>query len=336
MIETIALILAGVFFLLLSGLFAGAETGVYQLSRLRLRLGIEKKRLSYVILGKSFRDSQALLISILTGNNLANYITTSIVTYLLLSRLGTERAAELLATFITAPALFIFAELIPKSLFFYRSDSLMPCIGPVLFVFHKAFSCCGIVAVFRTMSNAVRRFTHVPVTTAAATGPATEHQITAILRDTQQEDLLSSTQSDIISRLALISSMQLSRIMVPISRVKMVEQNSGRQALLRALEESAFTRLVVYSQLRTNVAGFVNVYDCLSSNEPFADLHNFIKPIRTLSADTTVSEAIKVMQKEKQRILLVVRTGHLAQERPVGIVTMKDLLEELLGELTQG
>lgn len=335
MIKTVALILAGLFFLLLSGLFAGAETGVYQLSRLRLRLGIEKKRLSYVILGKILRDSSGLLISILTGNILANYIITSIVTYLLLSRVGTERAAELLATLITAPTLFIFAELIPKTLFFYRSDSLMPCVGPILLVFHKAFSWCGVVAVFRGMSNAARRFTGMPITTPAAAGPAAEHQITAILRDTQQEDLLSSTQSDIISRFALISSMQVSRVMVPISRVRMVEQNSGRQVLLRVLEESAFTRLVVYSHLRTNVVGFVNLYDCLGSKEPFADLHNFIKPVRRLSADTTVSEAIKVMQREKLRIVLVVRTGHLGRERPVGIVTMKDLVEELLGELTQ-
>ena len=98
MINRIALILVAVFIVVLSGLFAGAETGIYQLSRLRLRRGIEKKRLLFVILGKAMHDSPALLLSMLIGNNLTHYITTSIVTFLLLSKVEAAHTAELFAT----------------------------------------------------------------------------------------------------------------------------------------------------------------------------------------------------------------------------------------------
>jgi Mg2+/Co2+ transporter CorB len=64
----------------MSWLFSGAETGIYQLSRLRLRIGIEKKMPLSLILGDVLRDGPGLLISILVGNNLANYIITSCVT----------------------------------------------------------------------------------------------------------------------------------------------------------------------------------------------------------------------------------------------------------------
>jgi len=69
--------------------------------------------------------------------------------------------------------------------------------------------------------------------------------------------------------------------------------------------------------------------------QEFTDLRNFTKPIRRLPADITVSDAISIMQKENQKIVLVTRVSHVGREKPVGIVTMKDLVEELLGELAE-
>ncbi len=135
MIDGMILIPGVLFFMFLAGLFAGAETGIYQLSRLRLRLGIEQKQFSFVILAKALRDSGGLLISILIGTNLSYYIITSIVTYMLLRRVSSVHTAEFLATLITAPMLFVFSDLLPKSIFFYRADLLMPYVAPFLFTF---------------------------------------------------------------------------------------------------------------------------------------------------------------------------------------------------------
>ena len=118
MINNIILILVIVLVMSLAALFCGAEIGIYQLSRLRLRIGVEKKRPLFVILGNIMRDSRRLLISILIGTNLSHYIITSIVTYMLLGRIEGEQTVELLATLLTAPVLFVFAELIPKNIFF--------------------------------------------------------------------------------------------------------------------------------------------------------------------------------------------------------------------------
>ncbi|MHC4488968.1 MAG: DUF21 domain-containing protein, partial [Planctomycetota bacterium] len=121
MFNSIVLILAIVFFVILAGLFAGAETGLYRLSRLRLRLGIERKRFPFVILGHCLHDSAGLLLSMLIGTNLAYYLVTSIVTNIFLNKVGAERAAELFAALVTVPVLFVFSELIPKNLFYYRA-----------------------------------------------------------------------------------------------------------------------------------------------------------------------------------------------------------------------
>ncbi len=333
MVSSIILILVVVFIIILSGLFAGAETGIYQLSRLRLRLGIEKKRLSFIILGKAMRDSPALLLSMLVGNNLTHCFVTSIVTFLLLSKVEAAHTAELFATLITAPILFVFAELLPKNIFFYRSDTIMPCVAPVLFSFKTLLTWCGMVPVLKFVSCIFARLTGSPRPSEAAITAVRQSHISVVLRETREEGFLSPVQTDIMNRLASISHLSVKSVMMPIGKAQTVDSNSDNSTLLRKLKKSAFTRLPVYEHHPANIVGFINIYDCLSSPKQFTDLHNFIEPIRKLGADTIVTEAINIMQSENQKIVLITRVGHAGRERPIGIVTMKDLVEELLGEL---
>ncbi len=335
MVNRIILILVVAFTVILSGFFSGAETGIYQLSRLRLRLGMEKKRLSFVILGKSLHDSTGLLLSILLGNNLTHYIITSIVTYILLSKVEVAHTAELFATLITAPALFVFAELLPKNIFFYRADYLMPCFAPVLFAVHKIFSWCGIVPLLKFVSRVFAKLTGSPALSRTAMVAVRQPHIKAIIQDTREEGFLSPVQTDIINRLANISHLSIRSVMTPFNKVQTVDANSDKSALLNKLKKSAFTRLPVYERWPANIVGFINIYECLSSAEDFTNLRNFIKPIRKLAMNTIVSDAINIMQSENQKIVLVTRAGHIGREKPIGIVTMKDLVEELLGELTE-
>ncbi len=335
MVNSIVLILVAVFIVILSGLFAGAETGMYQLSRLRLRLGIEKKRLSFLILGKAMRDSTGLLFSMLIGNNLTHYIVTSIVTLLLLSNIEVAHTAELFATLITAPILFIFAELIPKNIFFHRADSLMPSFAPVLFAFHKLFTWSGIVPLLKFLSRILARFTGAPVPPKTVISAVRPPYIRAIVQETREEGILSPVQTNIIDRLASISNIRIASVATPISKLQMVDVNFDNSALLNKLKKSAFTRLPAYDRWPANIIGFINIYQALSSEQDFTDLSNFIEPISKLPADTFVTEAINIMQRENQKVVLVTKTVHVGAEKPIGIVTMKDLVEELLGELTE-
>jgi len=334
------LILATAFFVILAGLFAGAETGMYRLSRLRLRLGVEKKRLPFVILGRCLHDSGGLLLSMLIGTNLAHYLATSIVTYLFftyvfLRAAGTEHSAELFATLLTVPILFVFSELIPKNIFFYRADLLMPYLSPLLYAFHKLLSWCGAVPVLKLISGLFARSAGLASSSKTLITSAQRHKVQAILKDTHEEGILSPVQTDIINRLLSISNIRIKSVMIVINNVQTVDVNSDNSALLNKLKKCAFTRLPVVDGRPENIIGFVNIYEVLSSSEQFTDLSKFIKSIRKLDADTTVTDAIKYMARENQKIVLVTRIGRAGRERPIGIVTMKDLVEELLGELAE-
>ena len=148
-------ILLVVFLVALAAFFAGTETGIYRLSRFRIRIGIEQRRPFFTILGRIMEDSHGLVFSTLIGTNLTHYMVTGIVTYLLFVQADTGHLAELYATLIMTPILFIFSELIPKNIFFYRADALMPPLAPVLWFFHKVFIWCGAVPLARLISSGI-------------------------------------------------------------------------------------------------------------------------------------------------------------------------------------
>jgi CBS domain containing-hemolysin-like protein len=315
----------------LAGLFAGTETGIYQLSRLRLRLGVENKKLSFVMLSSSMRDSASLLISMLLGTNLAHYFATSGMTYLVLGVVETEHRAELLATLVSAPIFFIFSELIPKNLFFYRADNLMPAVSPVIYVFDRAARLCGITPILKKLSQIHRHIGRSETATREITLSTSRGYFETILMETHEEGMLSNTQAEMVRRLGRISDMPVSMVMTPTAKVLQVDVNSSKSDLLELCKKYAFTRYPVYEGWTGNVIGLINVYDCLTWPKDFTSLHNMVQPIRSIPPDTTVMHAIDIMQNEKEKMMLVAREGR----RPVGVVTMKDLVEELLGELTE-
>jgi CBS domain containing-hemolysin-like protein len=327
-------------FIILAGLFSGSETGMYRLSRLRLRLGIEKKKLSFVILGKCLHDSNGLLLTMLIGTNLAQYLVTSFVTYIFftnifLRKAGAEHNAELFATLLTAPTLFIFSELIPKNIFFYRSDLLMPYLSPLLYAFHKVLSWCGIIPLLKFISKSLMRLSGLAPFSNTAITSTKRHQVQAILKDTHEEGILSPVQTDIINRLVNISNISMRSVMIAINKVQTVDVNSDNAVLLNKLKKYAFSRLPVTEGHSGKILGFINIYETLCSSSQFTNLKNFIKPISKVSSNITVTDAINIMQKENQKIVLVTKPSRSGQEKPIGIVTMKDLAEELLGDLAE-
>ncbi len=317
----------------LSGIFSGLETGIYRLSRLRLRLAVERGGFRYALLSKAMRDGPGLLLSLLVANNLANYLATSSITYLFLL-VASEGTAELLATSLTAPLLFVFGESLPKNVFLYRADLLTAYLGPLLFATHKLLTWSGVVPLLKLASSVLARLIGSPVSSRAAIASSQSHQVKAILRDTREEGILSTVQTEMIDRIVNIPGLRLSAVMVPLSRVRSVNVQSDRAVLMDELNKHTLTRLLIWRNTPTDIVGFINLYDVLGSGREFESLETFVQPIRSLDAGTSMIDAVDLMRREQLKIVLVTRRRG-RRDMPVGIVTMKDLVEELMGELVE-
>lgn len=320
---------------LLSAVFSGLETGMYRLSRLRVRLGAEKGQWQQRILSRILPDGSGLLLSLLVANNLANYVATSSVTYLLLATVESEHAAEVFATAVTAPLLFVLAESTPKSVFLYRADALMAFFAPMLLATHRVLTWCGIVPLLKGLSYLFGHAIRSTVSSKTMIASAQRHQVRAILRDTHEEGILSPVQTDLVDRIVNIPGLRLNAVMVPLNQVQSVNIQSDRESLLNKLRRYSWTRLPVWQDSPGQIVGLIDIYDALSSDEPFDTLNGFVKPLRKMEGTTTIIDAIDIMRREDLKMVLVMRTRRGGHDVPAGIVTMKDLVEELLGELAE-
>ncbi len=333
---TVLLLFAVVVTVLLSAFFSGSETGVYRFSRFHLRIGVQQRKPFFSLLSNVLSDARGYILTVLIGNNMVNYAATSIVTYMFLRQTGSDRAAELSATVIMTPVLFLFGEIIPKSIYYLHADTLLPAVAPLMWFFHRLFSRIGTFAVLKWMADALSRLFHLPSDAAEVITAGHRTQIKQIINETRDEGIVSAFQKDIMDRAVDIPAVPVQAVMVPVSQAVMVDVDTGAEALREVLKTSTYTRLPVFEKDRNHIVGFVNIYHALARDESFGDLRGLIRPIGRLRPTTSVLDAITLMRKGNYRMMVVAaphREGR-PEEKVLGIVTMKDLIEELTGELT--
>jgi len=316
----------------LSAFFAGSETGVYRLSRVRLRLCIEKGRISYKILFNLLKDGQGLILTLLLGNNLANYFLTSVVTMLVLTRIDSQSMAQIYTTAMLTPVLFVFGELIPKNIFYFRADSLLPRFAWFIWGLDKVFTYSGIKIILKKISRIISTGLNLQVDTGRAIDVTQRHQVHQIIHETQEEGLLSQTQKEMMTRLIDFPSIAVSSVMIPLCQTDKVPVAISRSQFIEHLKNSRFTRQVVYETCPNDILGYISIYDVLGTGQDFQGIREFVNPLPTLDKKTSVIEAINTLRNRHERIALVVE--HLKKEtHPLGIITISDLVEEITGEL---
>ena len=321
----------------LGAFFSGSETGVYRMSRFQLRLGIQQKRPFYSLLQTVLDDSQGMVFSILVGNNLVNYAATSMVTFLFISE-GFGQKAALYTTLVMTPTLFICSEVVPKNIYYYRADVLMPRFAGLLYMFYKLFSYTGIVWLLKTIANLFSKITGVSGDTTQPLTAGRKAPIRRIIQESREERILSPLQNDIMNRLLKMPSILLGAVMTPTTKVKMLNVKSDRTKVLEVLAANPYTNYPVYDEKPSKVLGYASIYEILTAGEDFHSLRDFIKPIKTYPAASPVIDTMNKMRTERQKIALITRGrphGPKRSPHPVGIVTMKDLVEELTGELAE-
>jgi CBS domain containing-hemolysin-like protein len=316
----------------LSAFFSGSETGVYRLSRIRLRIRVEKGRSPYKILFNLLKDGQGLIFTLLLGNNLANYFLTSVVTMMILTRIDSQSMAQIYTTAMLTPVLFVFGELIPKNIFYFRADSLLPHFAWFIWGLDKIFTFSGIKIILKMISRLISAGLNLQVDTAKAIDVTQRHQVHQIIHETQEEGLLSQTQKEMMTRLIDFPSMAVSSVMIPLCQTDKVPVDISRAQFIEHLKTSRFTRQVVYGTGSNDILGYISIYDVLGTGDGFQGIQEFVNPLPTLDKKTSVIEAINTLRNRRERIAIVVES--LKKEtHPLGIITVADLVEEITGEL---
>jgi len=320
--------------ILLSAFFSGTETGVYRISRFRLRVGVVLRRPFYTQLSAAIDDGQSLILSLLLGNNIVNYLATTLMTWFLLKKLQEEHLVEIYTTLIMTPMLFIFGEIIPKDIFYYRADALLGATAPIVWLNWRFFTRTGLIRLLLMIYRLFSRILGLTADTAAAIDVTQRGQARQIIQETRDEAPLSLAQKEMLQRLMLLPDISIGTLLTPLSKIDAVDSSCTRDDLLKCLETSSHRRIPVYEKLKQKIVGYIDIYDVAAQKGDFLTLTPFIRPIQHLSVSLSVLDALQHLCGE-EKIATVVSdnpTGIGDTKKVLGIITFQDLVEELTGE----
>lgn len=309
-------------FLLLSAYFSSSETAYTAVSKVRLRTLADKgnKRAKRALWICDRFDKT--LTTILIGNNIVNNALASLSSLIFLGQFG--EAAVLYGTIITTLIVYLFGEVFPKSLAKVRSEELAFFYSGSMVLLIKILT--PVSALFSGISKLISKFF-----SAESQQTVTEEELINIIETIEDEGVLEPEKQALVNSAMEFREKIAEDIMIPLDQVVTVPSNMPLAELAELAKASPYSRLPVYERKEGNIVGILPVNMFLSSyiagkRTPLRKL--LLKPY-VFSKKIEISELLQRMRLNKLHMVFLVDENR----RKVGILTMEDLLEELVGDI---
>ncbi|MGV8115118.1 HlyC/CorC family transporter [Methanothrix soehngenii] len=324
-LSTTALLAFLGFLLFASAFFSASETALMSLSKIRLIHLVEEKIRGASVVEKLREDPSRLLGTILVGNNLVNISASSIATVLAIKYFGDSGVG--IATGVMTMLVLIFGEITPKSLAAQKSEQVALLVARPISVL--AYILSPVVAVFSRVASIFLRL--FGCRSNAKLPSITEEELKSMVNLGEEEGVIEDHEKTMICNVFDFGDQLVKDIMVPRMDIIAININATYEDVIKIIRAEQFSRYPVYSNRIDNIVGILNVKDLvyLDSKRDF-DMKGFVKkPYYTFEFMNT-SELFSEMKKRRTHMAIVLdEYGGTA-----GIVTMEDLVEEIVGEIS--
>ncbi len=310
--------------IMMSAFFSAAETAFSSVNRIRLKSMSENGSRGAERALKILKKYDKALTTILIGNNVVNIATSSIATMLAVSLLG-EHYGSLAATIITTVVVLIFGEILPKSIAKDFAEPICIAISAVLSFMMIIFT--PFSAFFIMLKKGISKLIHKKSSVSV-----TEEELMAIIDEIEDEGVLEQQESNLVRSALQFDEITVDEIITPRVSITAVEVTDGAEEVREKFLSEEYSRMPVYEKTLDNIVGIITEKDFFREYEKRGtDL-----TVRELMQETLyiphllkISEVLKMMQKQKCHMSVVLDQ----HGGTLGIVTMEDLLEELVGEI---
>jgi CBS domain containing-hemolysin-like protein len=316
------LTLAGsLFFLITEGFFSGSEIGIVSADKMQLRHDAAKGSRGARLALKMLEEPEWLLSTTLVGTNISIVANSTLVTALMLELFGEQ--GSVLAVMLVAPLIWVFGEIVPKSVFQQRANQIAPVIIFPLRFFSYLFS--PILAVFAFLSKLFSKL----VGGRHEGNPFTiREEITTMLNMPAQGGDIQAVEKNMIRRMFSFSETTVADVMVPLIDVVAVERGLTCAEAVRIASERAHVRLPVYDQRVDRVVGLLYALDLLGL-DPESPIAEHIHPVSYVPGSKSVKNLLMEFRQSGEVVAVVVDEFGGAE----GIITIEDIMEEVVEEL---
>lgn len=311
-----------------SGYFSGAESAYTTLNKIRIKSQADEgdrraKRALYIT-----NHFERALTTILVGNNIVNIAAASVATIIatqLLSPSGLdEDTINIICTVYVTVVVFVFGEMIPKSLAGDRSESIGLLFALPLRLLMKLFT--PIVAVFSFLNKLVSRFFKTKEEPSI-----TEDELYDIIDTVEEEGVVDEEQSDMLKSALEFSGTTASDIMTVRQDIVSIDISMTNEQVKELIMCTTHSRLPVCDGDADNIIGTLPIRAFLKEylKNPDLELRSLLIPAFFVKASANIDDLLTVMRQRRYYLAVVIDE----KASTVGIVTIEDLLEELVGEI---
>ena len=314
-------IISIVVLLILSSLFSAAETAFSSASRIRLKNMQNDGNANAGVVLKVLEDFDKFLTTILIGNNIVNIAAATIGTLLFTSYLKDN--GPTVSTIVLTIVTILFGETAPKSLAKQMPEKIS--CGMVDFVRFFELILTPLSVLLRGWTWLINHMVKVP-----EDDNDISDELITMVDEAEKEGDLEEHESDLISNAISFNDLDVKDILTPRVDVVAIDITTPVDQIEKAFRFNSFSRLPVYENSIDNIVGVIHekdFYDLMYHEK--GSLRRIIKPVIYTSPNTLISTVLKQLQAAKLHMAVVLDEYGGTE----GIITLEDIIEELVGEI---
>jgi CBS domain containing-hemolysin-like protein len=310
--------------ILVTAFFSAAEMSFIAANRVRLRhLAEEGDRAARRYL-EAFARPERILSTAMLGVTIAHITASEVATWWLLPTLG-HGAAALVATAVLTPLVLVFGEVIPKAVAREWATSLIRWI-------FRAMEAASVVLLPLTwgatalVSRTLARLGRAPTSTRQL---VSREELKLLLQMEPTEADVTSREAAMIDRIFDLGETSVREVMVPLVDVAALPETATPAEAVGLVRERGFSRIPVFTDRVYNIVGVVTAMDLLRRGAGAGTVRDLMRPATYVPETKRIDDLLREMQRARIHLAVVVDEYGGA----VGIVTLEDILEEIVGEI---
>ena len=319
-----------IFLIACSAYFSSAETAITSLDEGRLRYLVNAHKRKRRGLRLLLEEPNDMITALLIMNNLTNVGASSLMTLLSLRLLPKglpSYQAGLLATGVMTISLLMFGEITPKN--FAKNNAERFALATINQIYAITRVLKPLVIVFRAAAYGIMRMFGEDLSQEEPLAVSDE-QIETLIDASEERGLIDAQDGEMIRRILDFDEMTAEQVMVPRTEVQSIEVRTSPAKAREIVAKDGHSRFPVYDRIPDNIVGTLYAKDLLLEvDNPRPTLHGLLRPVYYTPTTKPINVLLREFQRERVHLAVVIdEFGGMA-----GIVTLEDILEEIVGEI---
>ena len=304
--------------LILSGLFSGSEAALVSLSDAEMEAMVHEKRMGSVLLSRVHRNIERSVITIVVCNNVVNIVGSIVVGQLVIGLYG-DAVLAVITTGLTF-GIIVFSEIIPKSLGIHYAEHASLLAAPVILLL--TIILLPLIVILEWVTNLLK---------SGERKVGTEQQIRSLVTIGRKSGHIESDEGQLIHRAFILNDKEASDIMTPLKDIIGLNEDDTIKDVWEKIDHEAYSRYPVFGASIHEVQATVfkqDVLQALLEKRGGESIQTIYRDALVVIDAMTSDELIALFREKSKHLAVVQNDGHT-----VGLVTLEDVLEELVGDI---